>query len=257
MQDRYVGDIGDFAKYGLLRALCGGRQLGVAWYLYPDETHNDHGMKIGYLCQPEVWRHLDPELFDALADVINQWQTGEGERTVEEIQNRNLLPGAVFADERLDPDLRTHDWRQTRIWDANWLAQFKLDWRTIWFDRVMEQMAGCDIVYVDPDNGLYPDERYNAADPRHWKRLPLHEAQLLAEGRTAILYHHNTRFRGGNIAEIRHWQAQLPAGTYAYRWRRYGNRTFFVVNPDQQIIDRLEAFAAMWHPHGELIPPQG
>ena len=33
MQNRYVGDIGDYVKYGLLRALADGRQLGVAWYL--------------------------------------------------------------------------------------------------------------------------------------------------------------------------------------------------------------------------------
>ena len=30
MQDRYVGDIGDFAKYGLLRAVSEGKKLGDA-----------------------------------------------------------------------------------------------------------------------------------------------------------------------------------------------------------------------------------
>lgn len=257
MQDRYVGDIGDYAKYGLLRALSAGRRLGVAWYRYPDEMHNDDGMHIVYLCQPEVWRHLDPELFDALEDIINLWQIDIEQRTVAEIQNRNLLPGAVFADELLYADLRTPDWCLPEIWEANRLAQYKRDWRAGWFERVQAQLNGCDIVYVDPDNGLYPAERYNAADPKHWKRLPLIEAQQLAEGKTAILYHHNTRFPGGQRAEIRHWLAQLPAGTYAYYWRRYGNRTFFIVNPDQQIIDRLAAFAEMWRPHGELITPQG
>lgn len=38
MQNRYVGDIGDFAKYGLLWALSPQKRLGVAWYLYPDEV---------------------------------------------------------------------------------------------------------------------------------------------------------------------------------------------------------------------------
>ena len=45
MQDQYVGDIGDFGKYGLLRHLTGMRgdaapedalRLGVVWYLFPD-----------------------------------------------------------------------------------------------------------------------------------------------------------------------------------------------------------------------------
>ncbi len=37
MQNRYVGDIGDYAKYSLLRALSRGCKLGVSWYLFPDE----------------------------------------------------------------------------------------------------------------------------------------------------------------------------------------------------------------------------
>ncbi len=41
MQDHYVGDIRDFAKYGLLRWLCRpeGARLGVVWYrVKPDEV---------------------------------------------------------------------------------------------------------------------------------------------------------------------------------------------------------------------------
>ena len=30
MQDRYVGDVGDYGKYGLLRSLCRGDEHGVA-----------------------------------------------------------------------------------------------------------------------------------------------------------------------------------------------------------------------------------
>ena len=30
MQDRYVGDVGDFGKYGLLRSLCRGDEHGAA-----------------------------------------------------------------------------------------------------------------------------------------------------------------------------------------------------------------------------------
>jgi hypothetical protein len=35
MQNRYVGDIGDYLKLGILRALSRGHRLGVAWWLYP------------------------------------------------------------------------------------------------------------------------------------------------------------------------------------------------------------------------------
>lgn len=45
MQNRYVGDVGDFGKYHLLKALCRGDDgkaalsLGVVWYLVPDENN--------------------------------------------------------------------------------------------------------------------------------------------------------------------------------------------------------------------------
>lgn len=44
MQNRYAGDIGDFGKFGLLRALRGsGLSIGVNWYLVPDETRIGDG----------------------------------------------------------------------------------------------------------------------------------------------------------------------------------------------------------------------
>ena len=44
MQNRYTGDIGDFSKLGLLRALSNaGLSIGLNWYLTPNETHNEDG----------------------------------------------------------------------------------------------------------------------------------------------------------------------------------------------------------------------
>ena len=61
MQNRYVGDIGDYLKLGILRALSPGYHLGVAWWLFPDEAHNRDGRHIGYLDRPDSWRHFDPD----------------------------------------------------------------------------------------------------------------------------------------------------------------------------------------------------
>ena len=41
MQNRYAGDVGDFGKLGLLRQLTSSQlDIGVNWYLAPDESHN-------------------------------------------------------------------------------------------------------------------------------------------------------------------------------------------------------------------------
>ena len=234
MQDRYVGDIGDFARCGLLRVLSAGRQLGVAWYLHPNEGHNNDGRFVNYLNSPQIWRPLDAELFDGLRALVEHDQ-----RCVVALQRSGLLPGARFADELLDA--RAIPVGQRR------------EWRAGWFERVMEQLEGCDIVYADPDNGLCLDENFRPTRAKDWKRQPLCEALRLCADRPGVLYHHNTRFKGGHHAEIRYWMKRLPAGAYAFYWRRYSNRTFFVVNPDQQVIDRLAEFAEIWQAHGELI----
>ena len=50
MQDRYAGDVGDFGKLALLRALAPGRRLRVCWYRCSGagET-NDDGRHVDYL----------------------------------------------------------------------------------------------------------------------------------------------------------------------------------------------------------------
>ena len=75
MQNRYVGDIGDFVKLGLLRALSPDYKLGVVWYLVPDEAHNGDGRHIEYLEDQKRrdgkgWRWLDPNLFDSLHRIV-------------------------------------------------------------------------------------------------------------------------------------------------------------------------------------------
>ena len=90
MQNQYVGDIGDFGKYGLLRHLTGMRgdaapedalRLGVVWYLFPDEAPKDpnkpdnrDGSLTGYLCDRrdnhEKFRNCDTDLYDALHKIV-------------------------------------------------------------------------------------------------------------------------------------------------------------------------------------------
>ena len=142
-----------------------------------------------------------------------------------------LLPGAVFADEMLWADGQPN----------------RPVWRRGWFTRVAKRLEDCDLVFVDPDNGLCANNKFNySGEDRGWKRLPLGEALMLSENRTAVVYHHNSRFRGGVRAEIDHWMQQLQGCTHAFRCRRRGNRTFFVLNADDATIANLGAFVERW-----------
>lgn len=236
MQDRYVGDVGDFVKYGLLRAIRGAKRLGVAWYLHPDAGPSGDGKHITYLQHPCEWRKLDRELFDALKEVT---EPGTNRRSVAKIQESRILGDAVFAADRLD------------------IAGVKLRdrerWRDKWFDGVKRQLVDCDLVFADPDNGLVPDDRFLPTRKVSAKGIPIVEAKALAEGRTAVIYHHNSMRPGGHLKEIRWLKDQLPAGTMAYYWRRVSNRTFFIINPDEQIQWRLLQFEKQWGDRGKLL----
>jgi len=224
MQDRYAGDVGDYVKLGLLRALSPGRQLGVAWYRYPDEDHNGDGRHITYLDQPHQYEHLDPDLFSHLRNITK------------EVRSINsLLPvleGVISSDETVDSS--TISPRERR------------SWRTAWFKRVMERLSPCDLVFADPDNGIIDDGDWRKGRAKFGKQMPLAEVKDLAQGRCAVIYHHNTRRRGGHDAEVDHWLGEVGMPGLAVRANAYSPRTFFVLNPDEEITTRVIEFCQQW-----------
>lgn len=227
MQNRYVGDIGDYVKYGLLRKLSEGMKLGVAWYLFPDEGHNEDGRHIKYLQEPKKWRLRDPELFDGLNRIVTS-----GKRNVLEVEKSGLLPDATFSKELLSPgELSISDRRE---------------WRKEWFANVLYDLQDCDIVFADPDNGFCEDEKFSYGRIKDWKRLSLLEAKALSRGKVGVFYHHNTRRPGGHDLEVEYWKKQFGSQSIAVRWRAYSARTFFIVNPTREIKRVTMEFSNAW-----------
>ena len=160
MQDRYVGDVGDFVKYGLLRAIRGTKRLGVAWYLHPNVGPAGDGRHTAYLQNPDEWRHLDAELFDVLRELIAH------RRSVANIQQSGILGNAAFAAERLEV--------------AGIKVRDRPRWRNQWFGRIKRQLTDCDLVFADPDNGLVLNDRFRPTRQVYAKGIPLAEAMALA-----------------------------------------------------------------------------
>lgn len=226
MQHRYTGDIGDFAKYGLLRALGAGFRLGVAWYLYPDESHNKDGRHVDYLEQPTVWRHLDAELFDALKHIVDS-----GRRNLTEVELSGILPNAVFSGQPLS--------------FAGGLEEGVIK-RATWFRQVQEDLRDADLVFMDPDNGLRDNVSYDLGKQAMWKSIPVSEVEALSDGRPAVIYHHNTRFAGGHEREIQYWLERFGADAVALYWPKFSPRTFLVLHPTDVIRERIESLLARW-----------
>ncbi|MDE2678130.1 MAG: hypothetical protein OXI76_09510 [Gemmatimonadota bacterium] len=231
MQDRYVGDIGDYAKYSLLRALSHDRKLGISWYLFPDED-SGHGGHVGYLLQPDKWRDPDPETFDALRQMMGNFFLEKQERSVEVIEQSDLLPDTRF-------------WSKLTVGGPGGPGQAQ--WRRNWFRKSIDCLKDCDIVFADPDNGLRQREKFEPGQRKSGKSICEDEAlRLAANSRPVVVYHHNTMFKGGHHAEVEYWQRRLGNGTCAVRWRLVSPRTFFILNCTKGLRCRAEQWCQKW-----------
>ena len=130
MKNQYFGDINDYRKYGLLRALqsCGTGSLLVAWMLTPDDGGPD-GRFRAYLEAPDTWARYDPELFDGLVGLLR----AAPQPSVSLIEGSGLLPRASYYSAVVP------DGRQGR--DA-------------WHKGLLRAAKDIDLVFLDPDNGI-------------------------------------------------------------------------------------------------------
>jgi hypothetical protein len=229
LQDRYAGDVGDFMKLAILRRLMPGHRLGVLWWLYPDEAHNADGKHVSYLDAPIPWRLRDPKLFDALKDIV-----AGGKRSVVSLEAANLLEGATFYREGIPT--------------AGDAIERRLA-RSRWFEQAHATVSDCDLLFLDPDNGL-ETSRYDAGRSKAGKSVALDELEALRRlGRTIIVYHHQTRMAGGHIFELHHWASRLAERGFtvdALRASAFSARAFFVLDAAPTIRDAAGVMAREW-----------
>ncbi len=164
MQDCYVGDIGDYGKYGLLRAVAAsGLALAVNWYRVAPKNcpgKRDDGRYVRYLDKPEEYRGYDPALFDCLAGIVKQ------DRSIRALEASGILKGPFFG----EPLARAG--------------------RQAWHKTALLKTAGADVVFLDPDNGLETVCMHNrgTATEKHvaWQEIK----DYYDRGQSVILYQH-------------------------------------------------------------------
>lgn len=153
MQNSFVGDVGDLAKYSLLRALRGLSpaaqpllSLGVVWYV-PDaatarRTPWRHGKDVGYLFNQSAYREhrdLDPVLFEELKRIVCK------DRTLDAVQESDLLGSDTQYWDRPVP---LPDDRSARV-----------ICRTRWLADARNEVRGRELVFLDPDTGMAHEHR--------------------------------------------------------------------------------------------------
>src|SRR5436309_6101642 len=130
MKDKYFGDINDYRKYGLLRALTQPRGLnvGICWLRTAPDGRQD-GEARRYLEQPEQWRHRDSSLYDSLRRLTDPGVA----RSVVHAETWSLIPGATYF--------------------HPFIADAAVD-REQYFTSAFTTLSRCQLIFFDPDNGM-------------------------------------------------------------------------------------------------------
>ena len=223
MQDNYVGDIGDYGKYGLLRNVTAtGLRLAVNWYrVIPTRPgKQEDGKYTSYLDKPEIYRHYDPELFDCLADIVHRQK-----RSIEEMEASGVLTAAFFSD-ALVPANRSH-----------------------WHQAALASTIRTDIVFLDPDNGLETAKMHErrSAKEKHttWQEVK----DYYDRGQSVILYQHRPQMTKKEmcIQSVLGFQNSFLHAdhTLLLEYPRYTNRYYFIFAHQTQ-------FSALEHIHHKV-----
>lgn len=165
MKEQYVGDINDYRKYALLRALAGNGEvnIGVCWMLTPSDGKAD-GNRLGYLRKP-AFRMFDPPLFDLLTTVMD----APDQRRLVLIKESGIIPGAIYHNAVLPTPVAE---------------------RENYFNQALSVLGSCHLIFYDPDNGLdVPSRRKGrAGSNRYIYRDEI--ARTYAAGHSMLIYQH-------------------------------------------------------------------
>ncbi len=240
VQNRYVPDLGDYSKFGVIRALArDDLAVGLVWYLNPDEEANNDGRHRAYLhrqgAQRDAFRDCLPGVYDALRRIDLA-----GERHVGAYRRRGVAGVRVWVEEPVPP----------------------ADARTAWAERGRRRVEGCGLVVIDPDNGLAPEGA--GPTPKH---ATLDECAMWFDRRrrSLVVYQHAHR-RGTVEQQIRAAMQRLRDAlkadeVLALRFHRGTSRSYLVVPAEPHLgllRRRAEAMVAgPWgrHGHFSLVGP--
>ena len=223
MQDRYAGDVGDFGKFSLLRVLCDGpnNKLGVLWYKFPDESHNGDGRHIEYINNPQ-YNSCDKELVQHLSNVIT------GERSIAHLEKLDILPdNTVYFSKTLD----FHEAYKTQTKKHK---AARRNGRLQWLNEAVKAVSQCNIIFVDPDNGIEVPSIPNIHQMKSGKYTYISELQELFRNKDACVIYHHLNMNEPHKAQIHHRANQLKAKisgvhtVFALRFWPYSPRAFFI-----------------------------
>ena len=249
MQNRYVPDLGDFSKFAVIRELAqpgtqAGLRVGLVWYLNSLDEATTDGRHTSYLRatgkRRDVLRDCLPDVFDQLKRIRDS-----DHRDIRAYRQHHVggPPGSVvYFEEPLQLD-----------------GDASAAHRAGWLLRAYLTVRHCELVLLDPDNGL--ETSSVAPDSTRGVKYATREdcTRLFdARSRSLVVYQHATR-RGRvehqahqALARLASWLGVARADCFALRFHRGTSRLYLVVPSEaHRSMLRQRAAAMLEGPWGE------
>ena len=172
MQNMYVGDIGDYGKFGLMRQLQNtGLSIGINWYFTSKEEHNNDGKHTKYLDE-KLFQEYDPSLWDELKKIVDN-----NNRDIQALESSGILQAKYYSEELSFSEKSKAE--RKRI-------------REEWHQNARKFLKNTDIVLVDPDNGIVTSSSKDSGKENKYVTIP-ELIDYYTQGSTVIYYQHKAR----------------------------------------------------------------
>jgi hypothetical protein len=216
MQLQYVGGIGDFGKFALLRHLMKDRRLAVCRLTGENEETKDRERHFDYLKRPDDFRHLAPEVFDQLAEFDG---SGGVVDPLTELQTSRILGNAVFLSKKVPK---------------------RASLRRLWFDELVPSVRGANLVFIDPDYGIEGKRLTN----RH---VALAEIAALRLPDRALIIGHQHSGRKSEVKFLADRMRSLGCDPVEIiRLRLVTSCFYVVVDHDSAMTELIATFVRKW-----------
>jgi len=240
MQNKYVGDIGDYSKFILIKHLFD-KKVGLIWYLYPDEDNND-GCHIDY----QNYKLKDKQISKMLMEVICE------NRSIEYLEKKLKTNGfdLEFFNECIESkDCKFLDYkkRESR--------------RKEWFSNALKKIKNCDVVFVDPDNGIEPDSCRSENKRKQIKKCGKYIFfdeidELLKNHKILVIYQHFVRKNTDDFIDelFRKLKNNIENSFnfYALKFKKRVPRTYLILSKDY-LQEKITKFCNEFEDEFELL----
>ena len=211
MHNKFIGDVVVFGYFCLLRCISqSDLKIGVNWY-YTIDGLDSSGSKIEYLLNNrDEYVACDRDLYKELYRIVYL----ERDRTIKRIEKSTILPdNTAFYSQVLKPG-KTN--------------------RENWYKESVKCLAKSEILFLDPDNNILPDEKENDYSSEGTKyAFPGEIEGYFKNGHSLIIYNHIDRTNETDFVRRLQSVVNKPAFDDAriliMKYNRYSLRFYLII----------------------------